>query len=791
MMLSPLLVGALLAGPQDERSREPQPIPAFTPDIKTEAPAERRAQGDSPDGFRRASVAPAQAPAGLADPARSISTDSLRNRMRDHVYFDNPRGLEWWARGRSYKARFGVDSVDYIPFLGSQAPQNYPVRLRLAAAYADSEPVALDRTARAVLSDHVISYERGAVTERYLLGPDSVEQTFVFHERTNAALRVEVEIETELEATLQDSVEGLRLSNSLGGVQLSRAFAVDALGRRIEIPTEFQGDSYAITVPPAFVAASEFPITIDPVITTLAIDDIFVALTDPKTAYDPGTDSYLVVYSENFSAFDGDVYSAEVRADGTTGLLGYVDLTSERWFSPDVGAAREDGVMLVAAATESGTPTIYAVEGRTFLPQTETYGPVFRIDEVSNNCPKTDVSVGGDPIDRFLVVWKRVFGVNDGDIHARVVLSDGSTPIPGNLLLDNSTIDYSMPHCSKHNRTTNPGSSAWSIVARRQEGALSRIWAAQILWNGFIAEEFFPVTVSAADDSAPRVSSPLEETGQTTCVVTWERDFGSDRDIFAAALFGSSVSAVTVLSFQGLAGASGFDDETMPVIDSDGQRFALAWRDNGSITYASTLELSGSTLSVIENAPVDPTGSLLPSGIAASPGPAADAPILIVSEDSSEPFSPNIAGTIYQPAETSFQSTITCTPAAVHSSGLPARIEGTGSNTAGQEVTLLASQMPPVQFGFFLVSRTASSAFTPPGSQGNLCLTGDIGRFNTSILSTGPTGAFQMTIDTSILPFAANQAVLPGESLNFTAWFRDNNPGPTSNFTDVLRAGFF
>ena len=29
-------------------------------------------------------------------------------------------------------------------------------------------------------------------------------------------------------------------------------------------------------------------------------------------------------------------------------------------------------------------------------------------------------------------------------------------------------------------------------------------------------------------------------------------------------------------------------------------------------------------------------------------------------------------------------------------------------------------------------------------------------------------------------------AILPGETWYFTAWFRDSNPGPTSNFTDAV-----
>ncbi|MCP3916270.1 MAG: hypothetical protein GY711_12005 [bacterium] len=30
----------------------------------------------------------------------------------------------------------------------------------------------------------------------------------------------------------------------------------------------------------------------------------------------------------------------------------------------------------------------------------------------------------------------------------------------------------------------------------------------------------------------------------------------------------------------------------------------------------------------------------------------------------------------------------------------------------------------------------------------------------------------------------------PGETWNFQCWYRDNNPGPTSNFTDAVSVTF-
>ncbi len=38
-------------------------------------------------------------------------------------------------------------------------------------------------------------------------------------------------------------------------------------------------------------------------------------------------------------------------------------------------------------------------------------------------------------------------------------------------------------------------------------------------------------------------------------------------------------------------------------------------------------------------------------------------------------------------------------------------------------------------------------------------------------------------VDMSALPDPAQTVILPGETWHFACWFRDLDPGPTSNFT--------
>jgi len=116
---------------------------------------------------------------------------------------------------------------------------------------------------------------------------------------------------------------------------------------------------------------------------------------------------------------------------------------------------------------------------------------------------------------------------------------------------------------------------------------------------------------------------------------------------------------------------------------------------------------------------------------------------------------------------------------------------------ADRDLTLVASQLPPSVFGFFLTSRDAGFVANPGGSEGNLCLQGSIGRFvgPGQIMGSGPAGTFSLTLDLDQLPQGvATVSASAGETWRFQAWFRDVTGGPmpmpTSNFTSGLEVTF-
>ncbi len=137
-----------------------------------------------------------------------------------------------------------------------------------------------------------------------------------------------------------------------------------------------------------------------------------------------------------------------------------------------------------------------------------------------------------------------------------------------------------------------------------------------------------------------------------------------------------------------------------------------------------------------------------------------------------------------------------CGTPVANSSGMPGSISMGGSLVVlDNDFTLHATSLPLNEFGFFLNSQGHGFVPTPGVSQGNFCLGGSepLGRHNRlhEIRFTGPGGAFSLTLDLTDIPTALGiHSVVAGETWNFQAWFRDTNPGSTSNFTDGLSVQF-
>ena len=123
--------------------------------------------------------------------------------------------------------------------------------------------------------------------------------------------------------------------------------------------------------------------------------------------------------------------------------------------------------------------------------------------------------------------------------------------------------------------------------------------------------------------------------------------------------------------------------------------------------------------------------------------------------------------------------------AVTNSSGRAATIIGSGSaEVALNNLTLTVVDLPFLSSGYFIVSRNQAFITNPGGSQGNLCVGSNAGRYLGQVGNSGFLGSFSITVDTGAIPQPTMTVpALPGETWNFQCWYRDQNPGNTSNFS--------
>jgi probable HAF family extracellular repeat protein len=135
-----------------------------------------------------------------------------------------------------------------------------------------------------------------------------------------------------------------------------------------------------------------------------------------------------------------------------------------------------------------------------------------------------------------------------------------------------------------------------------------------------------------------------------------------------------------------------------------------------------------------------------------------------------------------------------CAPAVPNSTGCGAYVTAHGSGSASiTDLRLSTGSLPPGSAGYFLTSTVQGSVFPVPGSQGRLCLGGAIGRIAGpgQVFVAGASGRGSVDLTSGTLPTPTGTAtVLVGDTWNFQAWYRDANPGATSNFSDAVSVTF-
>ena len=403
-------------------AKTPGPLPEMQ-DIKTPEPPSLTGPG--------LLVSPA-ATDSHASPTRHVGKSAPASVLRmprheiDHVLVDASNEGVIWARGRSYKARFGDDGATYVPFFGSNAPANHPVSFATSSARIGSTAIECNAVAP-VRDGETISFVRGGFVESWHMGLEGMEQKFSFAALpATGDLVITIGTQTDLEPSCAGGV--IAFTNELGRVDYGAAVAIDASGRRFAMSSAFAAGSIELRLDRADVARATLPVVVDPIVTTFPM--LNAALTDfaPDVAYDASTGRYLIVYEEAFTDLDHDIYAELRDSVGNYVSADYIDYTTDYWEMPRV-AYNAVGVEFMCVAAVGGFPNLRTIKGRFFSPVTSTMSAQITIAG-ADGYDKSSPDVGGDPEQApptyFFVVWERAFSALDHDIHGRLVQIDGS-----------------------------------------------------------------------------------------------------------------------------------------------------------------------------------------------------------------------------------------------------------------------------------------------------------------------------------------------------------------------------
>jgi len=757
-------------------------------------------------------MTPARAARDLGDSAQATRFD------RDRLYFDVDASGTVWVRGRTYKAAFSSDSASYVPFLGSRAPRNFPVDLRIDAVTIGGEALAFDASVPAVRRGDTIEYARGPFVERYVLTPDSVEQTFVFDELPR---RGEVVVALRIVSELAGSsdADGFLFGNELGHVRYGRAAAYHDELAPTPIESRLDGSRIEIRAPAALVESAVGRFVIDPVITTFAVENGTIDEFAADTAYDLSNAVWLTVSEEVFSASDHDVHAVRHSTAGTVTASSYVDFTGTFWAAPVVANNNLDDQFLVVAAR--GDAPNRAIWGRTVEATVSlNLSAQFEISDSGLTGDFYAPDVGGDPVAQapayYAVVWEREYVAGyDYDVHARLVRTDATLVGGGTILIDNSavTIDTN-PSISNSNGNATSALQDWNIVWQREIAAGNRnVLGARLHWDGTLTEPTFTIASSSFDEINPSVTSIVDNNGGTRpWMVAFQLETTSNGwDVRCRTLNNTSIISTFDLSEQFPSVAL---EQINPSCDTDGEQFVVAYDERSGPFFlstdikVSTLYSLGGALGVNEgNVSVSPglEIDLRPRiTAAASSGSVLDDAMVVFDRDDSGPNDVYATGydlpnggpvTVYCFGDGSGTG-CPCGNAGAAGNGCASSLNAAGAHLgasgaadlSADTLQLVATGLPasaPVLFfqGTTQTSGGAGSVF----GDGLRCASGTVIRLATKTASAGtasyPTGA---DLDVSV------RGVVPaaGAVRYYQGWYRNSAPfctASTFNLTNGLR----
>ncbi|MEM8713428.1 MAG: hypothetical protein AAGG01_20985, partial [Planctomycetota bacterium] len=670
-------------------------------------------------------------------------------------------------------------------------------------------------------------------TERWNLGVDAIEQTFVYGSLPERGeLSVTMEVATELVA-VEDGEALLFQRDGLGGVSYGAAFAVDADGRRTAVSRHFDGVELTLTVPAAFVESAALPLTIDPFVNSFTLSGSFPDDSSPAICFAKRPGQYFIVWEEFTSQTNADCYITSFQANGTQGPVIAVETGNDFWDSPSIGYVPAGDRLLIAASVTSDGPGtgLGRIEGRIFNAVTGTAAtPSFLIS--TSGTQKVDPVVGGTNFESttnnyFLVAWSRILSTTRHSIEYRAINWNSVPVTPVEILAVEEGIHNIQPAISASHGDSTLFGDVWTLAWIEKSAAsffpYGMLKAARITWAGAQFGNILDVSNSPWC-FRPSVTSQFDDNfglgANRPAVIAYE--VVDPTASFRGDLFASVVNTNIVYPASPISLMENFVldlDRDAPAIATDGRSFVLAYQ-----------EQSFNTVGPINEDVYMASGSLVRRGgeiyvalaerhqIVSASFSDDIGPKVVMAQDGNADLSLDDGMVVWNrdlgnpggAIELALLDAATFQSAPVRAVGRQycrANEHSGNADQVGPDTSWLWIEgdqntqtvhlahcvgMPPSAFGYLLCSRSSGSVNNPAGSAGRLCLGGAIGRYGDQIQSSGADGEITTSVDPGNLPQPSGMtAAAAGETWYFQLWHRDVSGGSvTSNFSNGCAVDF-
>ncbi|MCA8944872.1 MAG: hypothetical protein KDB29_01465, partial [Planctomycetes bacterium] len=352
-------------------------------------------------------------------------------------------GAEVRVHNPRHDAVLSADGLSFTPW---RAQEDW--RWSLAEVRVGKGVVEVDPSVAPVAAEGLVRYERGAITEQYVLKARTIEQQFVLP----APLGVEGDLVIAGDVVSSGAFSASENSWNWGDVSLGDVSVFDANGLPLDAHMNVSANRTTITVSGNALASAAYPVLIDPEIGTndFRISDMGgngannLRASEPEVCYNSTNNEYLVIWhGTDVTINDEDIYGqrinaatgAEIGADFQISSVGASMSTTEDGFFADLAWNSVNNEYLVAwEDTRGGDREIWGQ----FISNTGSLiGSDFQISDMGTSATDPTLYVAQEPAvaynptnNKFLVAWvgdDNVNGLVDGEAEQFGQLIDGAT----------------------------------------------------------------------------------------------------------------------------------------------------------------------------------------------------------------------------------------------------------------------------------------------------------------------------------------------------------------------------